>query len=99
MQDQLERDRQESAALQQKLIQEREELGVKMQKQMEYRNFEDQKLDRQEQEDVARSQLQQQQAHSAMATGSESHLHHTPSTRAQMHEAAASKVVCVRERE
>jgi len=91
----LERDRQESAALQHKLMQEREELRVKMQNQMEYRNFEDPQLHRQEQEDVARSQpQQQQQAHSAMANGSsDSHLHHTPSTRAQMHEAANSKVV------
>jgi hypothetical protein len=88
----LERDRQESAALQHKLMQEREELRVKMQNQMEYMNFEDPQLHRQEKEDVARSQPQQQ-AHSAMANGSDSHLHHTPSTRAQMHEAANSKVV------
>ena len=89
----MECDRQESAALQQKLMQEREELNVKMQNQMEYRNFDDPQLYRQDQEDVARSQLQQQQARNAMANSSESHLHHTPSTRAQMHQAANPKVV------
>lgn len=76
-QDQLERERHESAVLQQKLMHEREELQRKMQDQMEQRERELAQLRRPEQEDAARLPPPQQQAHGGMTNDLESLSQHS----------------------